>query len=360
MRSRLPVSGLLLLISINALLAAAPPNDNFNGAITLTGTNLTISATNVGATKEIGEPNHAGDPGGRSVWWEWTAPGPGSVFIRTTGSSFDTLLAVYTGSSVAELSDTLAASNDDAGKAVTSLVAFNVTAGTTYHIVVDGFGGASGDIQLALSYRVNILPDPPLNDNFANRIPLQGMTVTAMGTSYFATKEPAEPAHAEELGGASVWWSWTAPASGHVVIDTQGSDFDTLLGVYIGSALTNLVTVASNDDVSTNQLTSSVTFTAKAGTPYQIAVDGFDGEPGDIQLNIAMQNVVWLDTPKQVPAGGYKLSLTGVVGKQYTFQASTDLMKWQTLVTLPNPTGIIEFTDNPAMGMRFYRALQGP
>ena len=37
---------------------------------------LSVSAfgSNQNASKEVGEPNHAGDAGGKSVWWSWTAP----------------------------------------------------------------------------------------------------------------------------------------------------------------------------------------------------------------------------------------------------------------------------------------------
>jgi hypothetical protein len=358
-KSRFLFSMAVLLIPSGTLLAAAPANDNFNSPALLTGTNLTLSATNVNASKEVGEPNHAANIGGRSVWWKWSAPGAGGVVISTAGSSFDTLLAVYTGAAVAALSDSLVAANDDAGRAKTSLVALNVRKGTTYRIAVDGFNGDSGTIQLTLSYRPNLFPDPPPNDDFTNRIALQGLNLRVTGTSYFAAKEPREPDHADELGGASVWWSWTAPASGDVVIDTQGSSFDTLLAVYTGSMLTNLVPVASNDDVSTNQATSSVTFSADAGTIYQIAVDGFNGEPGDIQLHIAMPNVFWLDPPRRLSSGGYKLSLTGTAGKQYELQASSDLVNWQPLATLLNLTGVVGFTDNTPLGRRFYRVTAG-
>lgn len=76
------------------------------------GTSASCSAgSNVNATKQAGEPAHAGNTGGRSVWWTFTAPASGQMTIHTTGSNFDTLLAVYTGSSVGAL--TLIASDDD-------------------------------------------------------------------------------------------------------------------------------------------------------------------------------------------------------------------------------------------------------
>jgi len=81
--------------------AAAPPaNDNFASAQALSGSSLSVSGTNVEATKQTGEPQHAGDPGGRSVWYTWTAPSTGAFKVDTCGSDFDTLLGVYTGGAV--------------------------------------------------------------------------------------------------------------------------------------------------------------------------------------------------------------------------------------------------------------------
>ncbi len=122
------------------------PNDDFADAVALGGTSGRITATNVGATKESGEPNHAGNAGGRSVWWRWTAPANGQATFDTFGSNFDTLLAVYTGGSLGALS--LVAANDDAGGGLQSRVSFTAVAGVVYRIAVDGYGGASGNITL--------------------------------------------------------------------------------------------------------------------------------------------------------------------------------------------------------------------
>ena len=71
----------------------------------------------------------------------------------------------------------------------------------------------------------------PANDRFSNRIVIPGTNTTVMGSNAAATKESGEPNHAGNLGGSSVWWAWTAPANGEVRLTTDGSDFDTLLGV---------------------------------------------------------------------------------------------------------------------------------
>src|SRR3712207_3659125 len=93
-----------LVVLVSALAAAAPAsaappvNDAFAAAELLTGTSATAtSVSNAQATKETGEPNHAGTTGGGSVWYRWVAPSDGVAIVSTAGSSFDTVLAAYTG-----------------------------------------------------------------------------------------------------------------------------------------------------------------------------------------------------------------------------------------------------------------------
>ena len=44
--------------------------------------------TNVGATKETGEPSHGGNTGGASVWWSFTAPNTEMVSVSASGFIF--------------------------------------------------------------------------------------------------------------------------------------------------------------------------------------------------------------------------------------------------------------------------------
>src|SRR2546428_13678257 len=74
----------------------------------------------------------------------------------------------------------------------------------------------------------------PINDSFANRIPVSGTSNIVSGSNMGATLEPREVLHGYDLGGRSVWWSWTAPVTGSVTVSTVGSSFDTLLGIHIG------------------------------------------------------------------------------------------------------------------------------
>src|SRR5204862_6404986 len=95
-RSRQPQAILIMVMLFAAVLArSAPANDNFTNSWVLDGLTNKATGSNQDATKEPGERDHAGNPGGASVWWRWTAPTNGTVILDTIGSSFDTLLGVY-------------------------------------------------------------------------------------------------------------------------------------------------------------------------------------------------------------------------------------------------------------------------
>ncbi|MBS0632828.1 MAG: pre-peptidase C-terminal domain-containing protein [Verrucomicrobia bacterium] len=145
----LTVSDGTLKTSSSFVVTVVASNDAFANAITLTGAKVSTKGSNTGATKESGEPNHAGVVGGKSVWWRWTAPASGPVSVNTVGSTFDTLLAVYTGTAVNALS--VVASDDNVGGNKTSALTFTAVAGTTYSIAVDGAAGATGTIYLSLT-----------------------------------------------------------------------------------------------------------------------------------------------------------------------------------------------------------------
>jgi hypothetical protein len=128
------------------------------------------------------------------------------------------------------------------------------------------------------------------NNDFANAAILNDGSGLIYGTNIGATKESGEPMHANNRGGASVWYRWQAPATGTYLFTTFGSSFDTLVGVYTGAAVNSLTPLASNDDngyadnIDGPTLTSSLTFDALAGTTYYIAVDGASGRTGRIVL----------------------------------------------------------------------------
>ncbi len=157
--------GRLSLVNAFALpWPARPCNDAFAKAIEIEQpmnvTRVTAVSDNVNAAKEPGEPNHAGNTGGRSIWFKFTAQYDYRTELTTEGSGFNTLLAVYTGDSVSSL--TLVASNT--GQCGVSQVGFYPVINTTYRIAVDGYNGAVGTVKLTC--RFGVPPTPIVTVNF--------------------------------------------------------------------------------------------------------------------------------------------------------------------------------------------------
>ena len=268
----LGVASLILLLPAGS--AAAPSNDAFASAQVLTGESGLVTSTNAEATREAGEPEHE-EEGGTSVWYRWTAPTNARMSFDTCDSSFDTLLAVYTGAAIGSLQRIAA---DDDGCDTQSRVTFTASAGTVYSIVVDGFERETG--QFRLRWRVQSRPP---NDDFASAQALTGDVGSIEGTNLDATSEPGEGAHAGSGGRSSIWYTWTASFTGVATFETCTSNFDTTLAVYTGSSLTSLARVAGNDDAC--ELASRVQYIAQSGTTYRVAVDSEEaGDQGDVRL----------------------------------------------------------------------------
>jgi hypothetical protein len=58
-------------------------NDNFTNAETLVGGFISVQGNNQNATNEPFEPDHAGQPGGHSLWYQWTALSTKPVTVDT-------------------------------------------------------------------------------------------------------------------------------------------------------------------------------------------------------------------------------------------------------------------------------------
>lgn len=268
-------------------------NDQFANRFPIVGQTNTVIGSNTNATKEAGEPAHAGNDGGRSVWWTWTAPASTPVRFDTVGSSFDTVLAVYAGSAMNVL--TLVDADSHSGVGGRSVVTFEAVQGVEYQIAVDGFNNGDGPENGRVVLNLRQFPPGALhaNDEFASAPPIAAPFLTVAGNNIGATRQAGEPAHGTASSGHSVWWTWTAPTDGPVTISTTNSQFDTILAVYTGAGVGTLTLVAENDDLDAFNLQSGVRFQAAAGTVYRIAVDGYGGEVGLLTLTVAPE----ADTP---------------------------------------------------------------
>lgn len=130
------------------------PNDLLSAALELAPTNGTATGNSTRASKEASEPQHAGNPGGKSIWWRFAPAQDGVLTLSTANSTFNTLLAVYSAKITRMSSLELLSSNDDAapGSEFSQLTQV-VKAGDVYLIAVDGVAGSSGLVQLDYAFR---------------------------------------------------------------------------------------------------------------------------------------------------------------------------------------------------------------
>src|SRR3954452_19006368 len=285
---------LAALIFSPAASAAPPANDAFANAQALTGVPVSITASNVGATLEPGEPLADWDADA-SVWYTWTAPAVGAYQIDTCGSSVDTVLGVFTGTTLAGLSS-VGISDDGCGSA--SLVQFRAAAGVSYKIAVGGYENAQGTWRLAVSS----VPPPP-NDNFASAQAVSGASWDVTVSALAATSEPGEPAHGGLPAGRTVWLRWVAPVSARYELFLGGN---VRLGVYTGASLGTLAPVPANYDVEDGLLG----FTSTAGTEYRIAVNWSEAQPSptDGSFELSADSDALAITPASVDFGSQAIS----------------------------------------------------
>lgn len=146
---------LLALGSAPQVWAFSVGTDSFAAAPVITATNEISNTTDLTSfTAESGEPIHTRGTtsGEKTAWWKWMAPESGYCTVDTrrtavlTTGVLDTILGVYTGSSVDNL--TVVAKNDDynttnlAPDGYYSSVTFYASAGQVYRFAVDAYGSS--------------------------------------------------------------------------------------------------------------------------------------------------------------------------------------------------------------------------
>lgn len=174
---------------------------------------------------------------------------------------------------------------------------------------------------------------PPPNDQYARAEVIPYAVATAVGSTECATREPGEPGNPPDLGlppvGPSVWYRWTAPYTGSVTIDTEGSSFDTALALFRGTNIARLTRLAFDDEEGRGN-TSLLTANVEAGTEYFIQVYGFQfpimaghSDQGSVILNF---NAAANDRPETAqPLADRSGSITG------TTKGATPEARWREL-----------------------------
>jgi len=271
-----------------------------------------------GKTKELGEPNHAGEPGGASAWYSVLAEEDGKMLVSTEGSDFDTVLAVYEGPrnplGYDELGMPAVASDNNSGfDRQSSRVVFPAARNRFYHIAVDGVNGAQG--RVVLNYQLGSAPELLV----------------------------------QPLGGA-----WRI---GNVVILVIQVRSRVPVGYQwrLNGAVLNGATNAT--------LVIPVFQLGNAGR-YSCVVSNFAGVATSSEALVILDSTgtLRLQSGVRLANGTFRMLLSGGSVSNAVVQASSNLLNWLPIFTNPAALGPREFTDFGASNypFRFYRAVQPP
>ncbi len=131
----------------------------------------------------------------------------------------------------------------------------------------------------------------PSNDTFSGATPILSVpyqynvdttTATTAGeTGEQGIPTPCNPSvpednHSLYLGHKTVWYQYTPTTSGTISMDTLGTNYDTYIAVWTGTALNNLALVACDDETYNDQ-TSLLVFSATEGVNYYIQIAQYNG-----------------------------------------------------------------------------------
>lgn len=148
--SSTPIAGMTHTPTPTPLSPGGAPNDACANAAVISALPYTDAVSTSMATTEGTDPVPGCGNGSRSrsVWYRFTAAGAGTITADTLGSSYDTVLSVYTGACA---TFTPVGCNDDAPAAVQSKISFAANGGTTYFFLVTAYNGDGGSLAFHLS-----------------------------------------------------------------------------------------------------------------------------------------------------------------------------------------------------------------
>ncbi|HSH00902.1 MAG TPA: hypothetical protein VLL52_00195 [Anaerolineae bacterium] len=184
-----------------------PSNDDFANAHIVGSLPYTLTNWDTtGATTQGDDPDHpcgaAYNPQqSRTVWYQFTSDLSASYNINTTNTTYDTVLAVWSGSFG---SLTNIACNDDSNGTLQSELDVVLPEGTTYYISVARYGNASaGDLDLNMSM------NPPIAPTNLTVTAVDATPLTLTDQDYgFVDDQHQQPATNQALFNTQVYLNW--------------------------------------------------------------------------------------------------------------------------------------------------------
>jgi hypothetical protein len=246
-----------------------------------------------------------------SVWYSYTAPATYTAALTLSGpTATDKRMTVWQTTSPG--APTIASLNS--AYCLTNGQAFTATAGTTYLVQVSDYAspgkhGFQGAVQL------DVKAGPkPANDDLAAATPVVAPGSTSADSTYAST-EPTEPVSdvtsCPTPAEHTLWYRWTAPATGHVLLETtDDSSVDPQLAVWTGTPpYAGLTRLTCSDNRSGADDSPLVDLAATSGTTYYLQL-GTDGDGGPLKLHL----VVPTSTTLTAGSSGQTVTLSAHVG----------------------------------------------
>ncbi len=251
-----------------------PPNDDFAGATAVGALPFAGTADMTAATTEPGEPV---TPGGLAIvgsaWYVFTATGVDSLTASTSACCASPALAVYTGSSVASLTEVKSVFG--------GTLTFMPTAGTTYYFQV-GRNSSFGSGSIQMPFQLAVTPPPVVQLGFSPFDPSTFETTTLYSFSY------------DPVGAGLQSWDWDlgdgSSATGGTVTHRYATDGDytvvlTVTTVDGRSGFASQVVHVRTHDVAITKF--SAPNAASAGQTRQVSVGLQNGRyPESVQIQL--------------------------------------------------------------------------
>ena len=279
----------LIGVAVGALLAvgrgaSAVVNDACSAPVVISGPPFHDARDTTAATTDSTDPLQscsAGVPAqnSNSVWYSYTVPGDGMVVANTFGSDYTTVLTAYAGTCTGRKE--LACDENE--------IAFLAKAGQRLLLEVTQLGPPAGG-TLLLNVR------GPVVNNTCRAAPPIAAPFSAVIDTLGAATSSADPVPSCVGPGDntnSVWYGYTAPATGTLSVTTSSCDYSPAVVAYTGScgALT---------EVACEFVAGLLSINVTAGEAMYIEVVGSPG--GNVTLNVSGPPVPPSDDCSAAPA----------------------------------------------------------
>ncbi|MBW8051812.1 MAG: hypothetical protein FVQ77_16040, partial [Cytophagales bacterium] len=271
-----------------------PPNDNCTGAQAVTCGSVT-SSTTVGANPDVAPTCVTGDGTGGGVWYSIVGTG-NDITASLCGSSYDTKIRVYTGS--CGILTCVTGNDDNAGAcgllSLQSEVTWTSTSGTTYYILVHGFGSSEGAFDLTITCASGGQP----NQYCVDAIDICGPTTLTGSTDGALNQLGIDPAvtlwACNAVYDNYVFYTFTTDPAGSPVVLNMTFNCG---GSYLQTAIFDVpplpcqnASLWSNSLFCTELNTSPYTINAtglQPNTLYYIIIDQWPGNACNFTMNIS-------------------------------------------------------------------------